>query len=133
IADRRFIASLLAATGSLALLMALAGIYGVTLYTTSRRTQEIGVRMALGATSARIHALLFRQGFQTVVVGLAIGLISALVVMHTLRGVIAGLGTGSLTSVWLAGCLVLFTAALACWVPAHRATRNDPMSALRQE
>jgi len=133
IADRRFIVSLLAVTGCLALLMALAGIYGVTSYTTSRRTQEIGVRMALGATPAKIHALLFGEGFQTVVVGLAIGFISALVVMRALRGVIAGLGTGSITPVWIAGCLVLFTAAVACWVPAHRATRSDPMSALRQD
>ena len=59
IADRRFIVSLLATTDSLAPLMALAGIYGVTLYTTSRRTQEIGVRIALGATPAKVHALLF--------------------------------------------------------------------------
>ena len=133
IADRRFIVGLLAAIGCLALLMALAGIYGVTLYTTSRRTQEIGVRMALGATPVKVHALLFREGFQTVIAGLAIGLVSAVVVMHTLRGVIAGLGRGSLASVWVAGCSVLLTAALACWVPAHRATKNDPMSALRQE
>jgi putative ABC transport system permease protein len=133
IADRRFIVSLLVVTGCLALLMALAGIYGVTLYTTSRRTQEIGVRMALGATPARIHALLFRQGFQTVFAGLVIGLISALIVMRTLRGVISGLGTGSITPVWIAGGLVLFTAALACWVPAHRVTTSDPMSALRQD
>ncbi|MBV9767117.1 MAG: ABC transporter permease, partial [Acidobacteriaceae bacterium] len=67
IADRRFIVTLLGATGSLALLMALAGIYGVMAYTTSRRTREIGVRMAVGATPGRIHALLFRQGFVTVV------------------------------------------------------------------
>jgi putative ABC transport system permease protein len=133
IADRRFIVTLLVVTGCLALLMALAGIYGVTFYTTSRRTQEIGVRMALGATSARIHALLFRQGFQAVFAGLVIGLISALVVMRTLRGVIAGLGMGSTTPVWVAGGLVLFTAALACWVPAHRVARSDPMSALRQD
>ena len=133
IADRRFIVSLLAVTGCLAFLTALAGIYGVTSYTTSRRTQEIGVRMALGATSGSIHALLFRQGFLTVVTGLAIGLISALLVMRTLRGVITGLETESIAPLWIGGCLVLVTAAVACWLPASRATRSDPMSALRQD
>ncbi len=133
IADRRFVVSLLVITGCLALLMALAGIYGVTSYTTSRRTQEVGIRMALGASSGSIHGLLFRQGFLIVVTGLVLGFVSALVVIRTLHGVVAGLGTGSIVPIWIAVCLVLFTAALACWLPASRATRKDPMSALRQD
>ena len=133
IADRRFILTLLGTTGGLALLMALAGIYGVMTYTTSRRTREIGLRMALGATPARIHALLFRQGFLIVFAGLALGFGCVVVVVRTLRGVIAGLEAGNVSGMWSAGFFVLVTTALACWLPASRATKRDPMSALRQD
>lgn len=133
IADRRFITSLLAVTGCLALLMAIAGIYGVTSYTTSRRMQEIGVRMALGATPGSVHALVFRQGFLTVAAGLAIGLVLALALIHGLRGLIVGLGDSNTGTLWMAACLVFLTAAAACWIPARRATRIDPMRALRQD
>ena len=133
IADRRFLVSLLGITGCLALLMALAGIYGVTSYTTSRRTQEIGIRMALGATGRSIHGLLFRQGFLKVLIGFTVGFISAMGVLRALSGVIVGLRSESATPIWMAACLVLFTAALACWLPVSRATRNDPMSTLRQD
>ncbi|HEX4230350.1 MAG TPA: FtsX-like permease family protein [Bryobacteraceae bacterium] len=133
IEDRRFIIILLGTTGGLALLMALAGIYGVMAYTTSRRTQEIGLRMALGATPARIHALLFRQGFLTVLAGLAIGFGCVVVVVRTLRSVIAGLGAENISGMWIAGLVVLLTTALACWLPASRATKGDPILALRQD
>jgi predicted permease len=133
LADRRFILSLLAVTGCLALLMSVAGVYGVTSYATSRRTQEIGVRMALGATRGNIQALVFRQGFATAATGLAIGTILALVLMRTLRGILVGLESGQSRNIWVAGGLVLLTAAIACWIPARRATKIDPMCALRQE
>jgi putative ABC transport system permease protein len=132
IADRRFIMRLLAITGCLALLMSIAGIYGVTSYTASRRTQEIGVRMALGATPGSVHALVFRQGFLTVVAGLAAGLVLALALARALRGTIVGLDTGNGANFWIAACLVGLTAAAACWIPASRATRIDPMSALKE-
>ena len=133
VADRRFIMSLLAVTGCLALLMSLAGVYGVTSYTTSRRTREIGVRMALGATPENVHGLLFRQGFLTVAAGLALGLGLTLALMRALRGVLVGLASANPSHLWIAAALVSLTAAVACWVPARRATRIDPMSALRQE
>lgn len=133
IADRRFIITLLGATGGLAFLMALAGIYGVMSYTTSRRTQEIGLRMAVGATPARIHALLFRQGFVTVLTGLTIGFGFVVFVVRALRSVIAGLGAENISAMWIAGFFVLLTTALACWLPAGRATKGDPISALRQD
>lgn len=133
IADRRFIITLLAANGCLALLMSLAGIYGVISYTTSRRTQEIGIRMAVGATPGGVHALIFRQGFLSVVVGLTGGLVLAVAMMHALRGVVVGLGPGSTADFWMAACVVSFTATLACWIPARRATKIDPMCALRQD
>jgi hypothetical protein len=133
VADRRFIMSLLAVTGCLALLMSVAGVYGVTSYTTSRRTREIGVRMALGATPGNVHALIFRQGFLTVATGLAVGLGLTLALMRALRGVLVGLASGNPSHLWIAAGLVSLTAGIACWVPARRATGIDPMSALRQD
>jgi putative ABC transport system permease protein len=133
IAGRRFIMSLLAVMACLALAMAAAGVYGVTAYTTSRRTAEIGVRMALGATPGRIARLVFGDAFYSVVVGLALGLVSALVLVRILRGVLVGLGATRTGETVLAAALVLLTAAIACWAPTRRATRVDPMSALRHE
>ncbi|HWF46970.1 MAG TPA: ABC transporter permease [Bryobacteraceae bacterium] len=133
VADRRFMMTLLAVTACLALLMSVAGIYGVTSYTTSRRTQEIGIRMALGATRGSVHALMFRQGFLSVGAGLVIGILLARALTHTLRGAVVGLRTESATTIWIAAFLVLLAAAMACWIAAARATRIDPMSALRQD
>jgi ABC-type antimicrobial peptide transport system permease subunit len=133
VADRRFIMALLAVTGALALLMSVAGVYGVVSYTTSRRTQEIGVRMALGATPGNVHALVFRQGFMNVARGLAIGLALTAALLRGLSGVLAGIDSGSSTAIWIAISLVSLAAALACWLPARRAMAIDPNSALRQE
>jgi ABC-type antimicrobial peptide transport system permease subunit len=133
IADRRFIMTLLAVTGCLALAMSIAGVYGVTSYVTSRRTQEIGVRMALGATPGNVQVLVFRQGFFNAAIGLAIGLVLTLVLMRILRGMLVGFEVGKPSHAWVAVVLVAVTAAVACWVPAWRAARIDPMSALRQD
>lgn len=133
VADRRFILVLLSAMGILALLLSAAGVYGVMSYSTSRRTREIGVRMALGATPGRIHGLLFRQGFVVVALGLLAGAASTVAFMRTLRGAIAGLEGGHPAGAWIAACLVALAAAAGCWVPARRATRIDPVSALREE
>ena len=133
VADRRFIVMLLAVTGCLALLMSAAGVYGVISYTTSRRTQEIGIRMALGATPRAVHALIFRQGFATVAIGLAAGLGAALPLLHVLRSFLAGLESRNPAYLWIATALVTLTAGLACWLPARRAMKIDPMSALRQD
>lgn len=132
IADRRFIMTLLAALAFLALAMSAAGVYGVIAYTTSRRTQEIGIRMAVGATPLRIHALIFGQGFLAVAGGLIFGLAAALILLRTLRGWLAGLGADPIRVI-IAIALVTVAAALACWIPARRATQVDPMSALRAD
>ena len=133
VADRRFIMMLLAATGCLALVLAAAGVYGVISYTTSRRTQEIGIRMAIGATPRNIVSLVFRQGFVTVAIGLALGLGAAPLAMRALGSVTTGLDAAHPFFIALAAMLVTVTGAAACWVPARRATRIDPMSALREE
>jgi putative ABC transport system permease protein len=133
VADRRFITMLLAITGSLALILSAAGVYGVISYTTSRRTQEIGIRMAVGATPGDVFSLIFRQGFVTVVVGLAIGLGAAWICIRSLRNVFLGLEFTHPAYLWMAAMLVAIAAGFACWIPALRATKTDPMSALRQE
>ena len=133
VADRRFIMMLLAVTAGLALVMSTAGVYGVISYTTSQRTQEIGVRVAVGAMPRDILALVFRQGYMTVAIGLAIGLGAALVAIHSLRSFLTGLEFGNPVHIWIAAGLVALSAGMACWIPARRATRIDPMAALREE
>ncbi|HTS30224.1 MAG TPA: ABC transporter permease [Bryobacteraceae bacterium] len=133
LAGRRFILTLLAVTGLLALAMAAAGVYGVLSYTTSRRVQEIGIRMAVGAAPRDVFALIFRQGFGTVAVGLAVGFAGAAIAGRVLRNVLAGLESGHPASGWIAAGLVTIAAGAGCWIPARRATRTDPISALRTE
>ena len=133
IADRRFLVSLLSGTGALALLLAVAGVYGVTSYTTSRRTQEIGIRMALGATAGKVHRLVFRQAFLSVATGLLAGLCLASMLTLILRSRVAGFQTIRWTDTAVAAVLVLCSATVACWIPARYATTVDPMLALRQE
>ena len=132
LADRRFIMLLLALTGCLALAMAAAGVYGVAMYVTSRRTQEIGIRIALGATRGSVEALVFRQGFLTAMIGLIVGLGITLALMRIMRGMLPGLESGK-SGIWIEVALVALTAALGCWLPARRAAKMDPMLALRQE
>jgi putative ABC transport system permease protein len=133
VADRRFIMLLLSVTGFLALAMSAAGIYGVISYTTSRRTQEIGIRMAIGATPRNVFSLIFRQGFQSVTVGLVLGVAAAYIAKRLLENAVFGLEPGHTASLWIAVVLVAVTAAIACWIPARRATAMDPLSALREE
>lgn len=127
IADRRFIMTLLAITGCLALLLSAAGVYGVVSYATSLRTQEIGVRMALGATPRQVHAMVFRQGMRLATVGVVSGLASSLALTRLLQG----LASPDVGLIALAVALVTIAAALACFIPARRATKVDPMAALR--
>ena len=131
VADRRFIMTLLAITGCLALILSAAGVYGVVSYATSLRTQEIGVRMALGATPRNVHALVFGQGMRLAAVGLVIGLASSLALTRLLATVLEGLAAPDTGLITLAVALVTIAAAMACFIPARRATKIDPMAALR--
>jgi predicted permease len=133
LADRRFIMALLAIIGCLALAMSVAGVYGVTSYVTSRRTREIGLRMALGATPGDVQFLVFRQGFLTVVIGIAFGLAATLALVRVLQGLVPGFEFGNPGGIWIAVGFVSLTAGVACWIPARRAAKLDPMSALRQD
>ena len=89
--------------------------------------------MALGATPGNVQVLVFRQGFSTTAIGLVIGLGATLVLMRVLRGMLVGLESEQLGGVLIAVGLVALTGAIACWVPARRAARIDPMAALRHD
>jgi putative ABC transport system permease protein len=116
-----------------ALVLALAGMYGVMAYSVSRRTGEIGVRMALGASPMTIVRLVLGEGLSTAVVGIALGVLASFAMTRLMASMLFGLNpTDPLT--FAAAALLLMVAALAaCYVPARRATRVDPMMALRNE
>jgi ABC-type antimicrobial peptide transport system permease subunit len=141
VADRRFIMALLTVSAVLALVIAAAGIYGVTLFATSRKTQEIGIRIALGATSGNIHRLIFRQGFMPIGLGLGTGLVLSLALMRILHGLIAGLDSANplriaaaaLVATTAAALVATTAAACACWIPTRRATTVDPVAVLRDD
>jgi predicted permease len=124
---------LLAITGAMALLLGLVGIYGVVSYTLSRRTREVGIRMALGAPTAQLKGMLVGQVLLLVVVGIALGLGSAAALTRLMQSLLFGVtALDPVTYGVMAGAL-LAAAALAGWLPARRVTRVDPMRALREE
>ena len=128
----RMVARLLAAFGALALLLAAIGVYSVISYGVAQRTREIGVRMALGAGSTDVQRLVLRRGLRLVGIGVVVGLALAVVAGRFLESFLYGVhGNDPLT--FAAVPLVLAAVAfLACLVPARRATRLDPLAALRQ-
>jgi len=129
----RFIMRLLASFAVLALVLALVGVYGVMSYAVARRTQELGIRMALGASTGSVVGMVVRQGMGTIALALVIGL--ALSVLATRMLVSLLFGVHALDPITFATVpVVLGTVALiACYVPARRASRIDPVSALRAE
>jgi predicted permease len=132
-ARQRFTMLLFAIFSVAALLLAAVGIYGVMAYSVSRRTRELGIRMALGAQAGDVLRLVSREGGRLVGLGLAVGLAGALALTRFLASMLFGVSSHDpLTFVAIAGLLSV-VAAVACLLPARRATRVDPMTALRAD
>jgi predicted permease len=131
--QRRFILMLLGLFAGAALLLAAIGLYGVIAYAVSQRTREIGIRIALGATRQNVLSLVLGQGMKLALIGVGVGVAAAMALTRVMRNLLYEVKpTDPLTFACVA-ILLLGVALLACWLPARRATRVDPMEALRYE
>jgi predicted permease len=129
----RMAAGALGSFGVLALVLAAVGIYGVMSYVVAGRTREIGLRMALGAQSGNVRSLILRQGMTLALIGSVIGLAIAFGATRLLKSVLYGVSASDPVTFVGVTFLLAIVALLACWLPARRATRVDPMIALRAE
>ena len=133
VAPRRFNMLLLAIFASVALILAAIGLYGVMSYSVSWQTHEIGIRMALGANRADVLRLVVQQGMKITVLGLALGLVGAFFVSRVLIGMLYGISPTDPLTFTGVSIVLLVVALVACLLPARRATRVDPIVALRAE
>ena len=133
LARPRFNSLLLVWLSLLGGVLAMVGIYGVMSYGVTQRTQEIGIRMALGAQTSDVLKLVIAHGMTLVVTGLVIGLISALALTRLMSGLLFGVSATDPVTFVIIGVLLSGVALLACYIPARRATKVDPMVALRYE
>ncbi len=131
--QERMVASLSSLFGALALILATVGLYGLMTYAVNRRTGEIGIRMALGAQRARIAGMVLRETLLLVLIGLAIGVPAALGASRLIRSELYGLNADDPVTILIASSLMAGIATLAGYLPARRASRVDPMIALRHE
>ncbi|MGD0306472.1 MAG: ABC transporter permease [Candidatus Acidiferrales bacterium] len=132
-ADRRFALELLGIFASVALLLAAVGIYGVMAYSFSQRTHEVGVRIALGAQRFDILRMAMSEGMRVVVIGLACGLAGAAILTRLFRSMLFNVAPADPLTFLSVSAILASVALLACYIPAQRATRVDPLVALREE
>ena len=132
-AQRRFTLVVLGVFAALALLLTLVGLYGVLAYAVSRRRREIGIRMALGAQRGNVLRLVLREGLQLAALGIAAGLLGALAVVRFMGNLLYDIKPTDPVTFVAIPLLLGTVALLACWVPARRAVKVDPMEALRYE
>jgi putative ABC transport system permease protein len=133
VADRRFALQLLGVFAGVALLLAAIGIYGVMSYSAAQRAHEIGVRIALGAQRIHILRMAIGEGMRLVAIGLAFGLAGAAALTRFVRAMLFNVSPFDPTTFTAISAVLAAVALLACYIPARRATRVDPLTALREE
>jgi putative ABC transport system permease protein len=131
--QQRFQAVLSSLFAAIALLLVMIGIYSVMAYMVKQRRREIGVRIAVGASTWNILRMVIAQGMRNVLIGLVLGLAASVVVIQFLGGSEMGVTASDLPTYLIVSLLLISTAFIACYLPARRATRIDPSAALRNE
>jgi len=133
VAPRRLITYLLGCFSSLALLLAAIGLYGVVAYSVVQRTREIGIRLAIGAQRADVMRLIVGEGFKMAALGVALGLLAALLLVRVLNSLLFGVSSTDPFIFGANAAILIVVALMACAIPARRASKVDPMEALRYE
>ena len=133
VGSRKFQTLLAGIFAGAALSLSCLGIYGVISYSVARRTKEMGIRIALGAQASQVSMLVLWQGLRPVFSGLAVGVAGALAAGQLIRSFLFGIEAHNPAAISAVVVMLLLAAALACWVPAWRASRIDPMAASRHE
>jgi putative ABC transport system permease protein len=133
VGDERFAASLFGGFAFIALALAAFGIYGVMSFAVAQRTREIGLRMALGAGEGQVLGLIMKEGMTLGIIGLLIGLLGSYGVGHLMKSTLYGIGSIDPIAFSAVAAILMFSALIACYIPARRATHVDPMAALREQ